>query len=187
MRDTAARGRPQVFLLAAALVASSSALTAQQPTGEAGAEGPAQTAPAPATTPHPEAQRAIDRLRSPFCPGLMLEVCPSPQAAELRDTLQEMARRGASSDSLVTWMLATYGEEWRAVPEARGKGLLAWVLPPLVLLGGIGLITGVLYVHRRSRRREESVEEESPDLSAEERERLEEALRELEASEEPLF
>ncbi len=43
---------------------------------------------------HPEGDAAIDRLRSPFCPGLMLEVCPSPQAKLLRDTLQVMAQSG---------------------------------------------------------------------------------------------
>ena len=51
--------------------------------------------------PHPEGDAAIDGLRSPYCPGMMLETCPSPQAKLLRDSIQQMAWEGASSDSLV--------------------------------------------------------------------------------------
>src|SRR5687767_6561234 len=60
-------------------------------------------------SPHPEALKAIDRVKSPFCPGFMLEVCPSPYAAALRDTLDIMARDGIKADSLVDWALARYG------------------------------------------------------------------------------
>lgn len=142
------------------------------------------TVPQGPTRVHPEAREAIDRLKSPFCPGLMLEVCPSPQAAEMRDSLNALAHRGMESDSLVSMVLDAYGEEWRAMPEARGRGLVAWVMPPLVLLVGlVGLVVGL----RRFTRAAADDVEEGPDISEEERERLEEALHELEAEEEPLF
>lgn len=142
------------------------------------------TVPQGPTRVHPEAREAIDRLKSPFCPGLMLEVCPSPQAAEMRDSLNALAHRGMESDSLVSMVLDAYGEEWRAMPEARGRGLVAWVVPPLVLLVGlVGLVVGL----RRFTRAAADDVEEGPDISEEERERLEEALHELEAEEEPLF
>ncbi|MFO8175522.1 MAG: hypothetical protein R6T96_14640, partial [Longimicrobiales bacterium] len=64
--------------------------------------------------PHPDGEAAIDRLRSPYCPGMMLETCPSPQAKLLRDSLQMLAWEGASTDSLVDWMLANHGDEYRA-------------------------------------------------------------------------
>lgn len=70
------------------------------------------------------------------------------------------------------------------MPEARGRGLVAWVVPPLVLLVGlVGLVVGL----RRFTRAAADDVEEGPDISEEERERLEEALHELEAEEEPLF
>lgn len=130
-------------------------------------------------TPHPEAVEAIGRLRSPFCPGLMLEVCPSPQAAELRDSIQGLAESGVRSDSIVSWMLAEYGQEWRAVPPTEGRGLWAWVMPPLVLVLGIG---GV-FVALRALRGEgegESDGEGGQELSEEEERRLADALREME-------
>ena len=132
---------------------------------------------------HPEALEAIDRLKSPYCPGFMLEVCPSPQAAALRDTIEMMAEAGLRADSIVEWMLATHGEEWRALPPARGRSLIAWIVPPAAVVLGIALVVIVLRRVRRPR-------EEGPpadEVSAEESARLDAAIRELEAEEEPLF
>jgi cytochrome c-type biogenesis protein CcmH len=132
---------------------------------------------------HPEALEAIDRLKSPYCPGFMLEVCPSPQAAALRDTIETMAEAGLRADSIVEWMLATHGEEWRALPPARGRSLIAWIVPPAAVVLGIALVVVVLRRVRRPR-------EEGPlrdEVSAEESARLDAAIRELETEEEPLF
>jgi cytochrome c-type biogenesis protein CcmH len=159
-------------LLAGALAPALSAQSQlEQPPAE---DGPHQ--------PHPEALEAIDRVKSPFCPGFMLEVCPSPYAAALRDTLDMMARQGVDSDSLVEWTLARYGDTLRALPEKRGRSLVAWIVPPLAVVLGIATVVVVL---RRIRRPREGPPPE--DVSPEERERLDEALRELEAEEETAF
>lgn len=135
---------------------------------------------------HPEAARAISRLRSPYCPGLMLEVCPSPQAARLRDSIRVLAEGGMTSAELVEWMLADYGEEYRAVPEPRGAGLLAWLVPPLaLLLGAVGL---AIAIRRLSLRRADRAEEGPPgELSEGDQARIRDALRELETLEEPIL
>ncbi|MDX1566967.1 MAG: cytochrome c-type biogenesis protein CcmH [Longimicrobiales bacterium] len=128
---------------------------------------------------HPEAEEAIGRLRSPWCPGFMLEVCPSPQANAFRDTLRMLAHQGVEADSLVEWALARQGEEWRALPRAEGTGLLAWVIPPVVLILGAGLVVVVL---RRLRKGAEGYRtgEDLPELSEDEERRIQEALRDLE-------
>lgn len=129
--------------------------------------------------PHPEAQEAIGRLKSPFCPGLMLEVCPSPQAGALRDTLQLMAEQGADADSLVAWMLARHGEEYRAVPQTEGGGLLAWVVPPLALVLGGGLV--VLVLGRIRRQGDGRIDADAVrSLTVEDEERLAAALSQME-------
>ncbi|MFW6199469.1 MAG: cytochrome c-type biogenesis protein CcmH [Gemmatimonadota bacterium] len=139
--------------------------------GQQGADGPVPV--------HPEAEEAIGRLRSPWCPGFMLEVCPSPEAAAFRDTLRMLAHDGVAADSLVEWALARQGEEWRALPRAEGTGLLAWVIPPVVLVLGAGLVVVVL---RRLRKRGGGYRtgEELPELSEDEERRIQEALRDLE-------
>jgi len=133
---------------------------------------------------HPQGDAAISRLKSPFCPGLMLEVCAHPDSKLLRDTIQAMAQEGVPSDSLVAWMLGVYGEEYRAVPQARGGGLLAWIMPPLALVGGLLLVVLALRTFRA--RREVSPERTEP-LSEEDEAVLENALEELKAAEEVPF
>ena len=146
----------------------------------------AQEAPAPLgpVQSHPEGDAAISRLRSPYCPGLMLEVCPSLPAKMLRDSLQVMAHGGAPADSIVAWMLSRYGEEYRAVPEARGSGLLAWLVPPLALLGGL---IAVLLALRHFRSGEGEDEGSRRSISEEDESILAEALRELKNAEEVPF
>ena len=135
-------------------------------------------------TQHPEAEKAIAVLKSPYCPGLMLEVCTSLQGAALRDSLQAMAEEGGTADELVDWVIANHGEVYLALPRAEGRGLLAWVVPPAVFLLGLTLVIGSLRVMKRNAGPEE---ENSAELSSAEEKRLASALRQLEEEEEPVF
>lgn len=147
--------------------------------------------------PHPEAEEAIGRLYSPFCPGLMLGVCPSPNATALRDSLQERAFGGETADELVEWTLSRYGREYLALPPGTGWGLWAWILPPLGLLGGGALI--VRFLRRGSELRlaeagaaggaVKGAGDGAPDrvISEEEDARLRAAITEIELSEDPSF
>ena len=129
---------------------------------------------------HPEASDAISKLRSPFCKGFMLEVCTSSDAEELRDSLQAGALAGLSADSLVELMIASYGEEYRALPETSGAGLLAWLVPPLALLLGLSLV--VVALRRLKGPVPAAVETDA--ITEDERGRLDTALAELEEMEE---
>ena len=143
--------------------------------------------------PHPEGRDAISRLYSPFCPGFMLEVCTSQQALALRDSIHGMAYMGYTSDEIVEWMLANHGQQYLAVPGNRGSGLWAWVLPPLALAGGGGLLLWALFRFNPTRAREgaagndEGRQVRPRDPSHEEEERLRAAIREIELSEDPSF
>ena len=112
----------------------------------------------------------------------MLEVCPSPYAAALRDTLDIMAREGIETDSLVEWALGRYGDTLSALPPVRGRSLIAWIVPPAVVILGV---TAVVLALRRMRRPHEGPPPEQ--VSEAERQRLDDALRELKAEEETQF
>lgn len=131
---------------------------------------------------HPEAEEAISKIRSPYCPGLMLEVCPTRSATFLRDSIDERARAGLEADSIIELVVAAHGEEYRAFPKRSGAGLLAWVMPPAALLLGLGVVVLVL---GRLRRAEPADGDGGPAtaLTDEERDRLDEAMAELEAME----
>jgi cytochrome c-type biogenesis protein CcmH len=128
------------------------------------------------------ARRAIGLLRSPYCPGLMLEVCPSEPAEALRDSIRMLAAEGRSSDDLVEWMIAGHGEEWRAVPKRQGAGLWAWLLPPMALLVGAGVVTVRLRAMRGAAAA--NPDPASAELSLEEHAQIASALQELEQMEE---
>ena len=131
---------------------------------------------------HPEAVKAIDQLRSPYCPALMLEVCSSSAGAALRDSLEMLAQSGMKADSIVGWVLANHGDQWLVLPPASGRGLVAWVVPPLAIVFGI---VGVMVVLRRLRKPRPDGSSEA--VSDEGNARLDAALRELEAEEETHF
>jgi cytochrome c-type biogenesis protein CcmH/NrfF len=141
---------------------------------------------ASAQVPAEEAQKtadaAIARLRSPYCPGLMLEVCPSSQAELLRDSIRTAAAQGQSAEQIVDDVLARHGEEWRAVPKRSGVGLLAWLILPMSLVVGGLVLWGRIKV-MRSQGPAPAAAADAP-VSAEERARLDEALREFERAEE---
>lgn len=133
----------------------------------------------------PEAKAAIDRIRSPYCPGMMLEVCTSTGGAMLRDSIQRMAEAGLTSDSIVELVIAEYGEEWRAEPLHEGAGLLAWLLPPAALALGLGTVGVVLA--RRRRLDTPADAPAPPDVSEADAQRLKDALKVLDEEEEPVF
>ena len=97
------------------------------------------------TAVHPEARSAIDGLWSPYCPGMMLEVCPSPGGEMLRDSIDNMARRGLESDSIIELILVEYGEEYRAEPLTEGVGGLAWYIPPAAFIVGV-IVVGIVLI-----------------------------------------
>jgi len=132
---------------------------------------------------HPEAKAAIDRIKSPYCPGMMLEVCTSSGGAMLRDSIQSLAEAGLSADSIVELVIAEYGEEWRAEPLRSGAGLWAWLIPPGILVVGLTLV-GIVLARRQ---REPLVRGPVREVAPEEDARIREALKELDAEEEPVF
>jgi cytochrome c-type biogenesis protein CcmH/NrfF len=135
----------------------------------------------PAEQAQKTADAAIARLRSPYCPGLMLEVCPSSPAELLRDSIRAAAAQGQSAEAIVEDVLARHGEEWRAVPRRSGVGLLAWLILPLALVVGGLVLWGRLKV-MRSQGPAPAVADAA--VSDEERARLDAALREFEQVEE---
>ena len=165
---------------ALALVVLAAAITA----APASAQKPPATGEAMSV--HPEAKKAIDGVWSPYCPGMMLEVCTSEGGAMLRDSAQSWAEQGLGSDSIIERIVAEYGEQYRAEPRRSGAGLLAWTIPPIVLVGGLGIV-GVLLARRRATARNALAGIPCPEMPAVDEARLKAALKELDEEEEPVF
>jgi cytochrome c-type biogenesis protein CcmH/NrfF len=120
----------------------------------------------------------------------MLGICTAAQSAILRDSINDYANAGWSSEELVEWMVGNHGEEYRAVPLRSGWGIWAWVFPPAAILLGLTLV--FLYLRHRVPRGAVPVQVQSGRgaaavVSGEEEARLRSAIREIELDEDPSF
>lgn len=93
-------------------------------------------------------QEVSMEIYSPFCPGKTLAMCPSPNAAEVRMDIQNMARTGMTVDQIKEKVVIQYGEEFRLVdpPLLDNVGLMG------ILFGGMLGAGGVVWMWSRRRK-----------------------------------
>ena len=101
-----------------------------------------------------QANKIFNSLMSPFCPGRLLQDCPSGSAHELKEKVRARLDAGESTDEIQASLVSIYGDEILAAPPFRHFGVWAWLTP------GIFLVVGVLgiLVWIRSRRDQEQIE-----------------------------
>lgn len=105
-----------------------------------------------------------------------LDISTAPSALRMKDTIAEKIQAGWTKGQILDFMEREFGREVLATPPKSGFDLAAWVVPPLLVLGGL---IAIVVVARTSRR--EHGAEQVPDLAditREEAERLERAVAE---------
>jgi cytochrome c-type biogenesis protein CcmH/NrfF len=80
------------------------------------------------------------QLRCPVCQGLSLADSPSELALEMKDVVREQLAAGRTPDEVKAYFVAKYGEWILLEPPRRGVNLLAYALPAIALIGGLGVI-----------------------------------------------
>ena len=126
-----------------------------------------------------DARIIFETVMSPYCPGRTISNCPSPQADELRAVIKEKLASGQTADDVKEELYATFGDDLRTVPRARGFALLAWVVP------GIGFLIGgwaiAVWMGRTRTQRTQTSEPVGVDLDPETQARLDAEMSELES------
>lgn len=90
------------------------------------------------------AQELFGNVMSPYCVARSLRDCPSTAAHELKDKIRARIAAGENPESIVASLEQTYGDKIRAVPAARGFGLVAWLAPlGFLILGGVVIFTWI--------------------------------------------
>ena len=131
-----------------------------QPTESDGDHGVDQSAPpgidgAPTTrtSASPDLERRTSEvaagLRCPVCQGVSVEDSPTDLARQMRATVRDQLAAGRSPDEVRQYFIDRYGEWILLEPRATGFNMLVYVLPWLLVAGGIGVI--VLMVRRWTR------------------------------------
>jgi cytochrome c-type biogenesis protein CcmH len=136
--------------------------------------------PAFAQSPEDLANDISQKVMSPYCPGVTLHDCPSKSALDLRDDIEGYARSGMDEAAIMERLERDFGPSIRAEPSSEGAGVLAWILPFMVVVAG-GAMAWWL-VRRWSARRalmQEDDDAPEPPVSSAERRRLETELGRL--------
>lgn len=85
-----------------------------------------------------------DEVMCPIC-GVSLELATeAPQAQQEREFIRTLIAEGLTKDEIKDRLVAEYGEEVLAVPEAEGFDLAAWLVPgAAILIAGVAILVAV--------------------------------------------
>lgn len=87
-----------------------------------------------------EAQVIFREVMSPFCPGLTLADCPSPNAFTLRGEIEARLAKGEPREAILDELVTKYGTQILADPSDTPIGSVVWGVPfALSALAALGL------------------------------------------------
>lgn len=109
-----------------------------------------------------KAQQVIRNVMSPYCPGLSLEACPSPEANVLRNEIRRVVAAGYGEEEVRTTLVKSYGSAVLGIPPDDGFGKFAWAMPFLALAAAGTLVT--IWLQRRVRKVRDKEVADSPSV-----------------------
>ena len=105
--------------------------------------------------------------------GVPLVIAESPQADRERVYIQQLVNRGLTKDQVKSALVETYTARVLAMPQKKGFGLVAFIVPIAVVLAAlIALAIGLPRWRRRKRNSGDDDATNSPTLSADDAQRL---------------
>lgn len=107
--------------------------------------------PPPAIT-DDQVNAVAKQLYCPVCENVPLDVCPTQACSQWRATIREKLEAGWTTQQVLDYFAAQYGERVLANPSTSGLSVLIWVIPPVAVALGAGLLWFFLYSQRRSQR-----------------------------------
>lgn len=93
------------------------------------------------------------------CVGESVANSEAQFAVTVRDEIRRQARQGRTDDEILSALAESYGEEIRLVPGASGVEALVWILPVVVVAGGVG---GLAVAFGRWRRERHEPDDHAP-------------------------
>ena len=95
-------------------------------------------------TPDQRAYRLDSELMCPVCDGQTIDQSHAQIAEDMKQTVREKIAAGESNQEIRDYFVARYGEVVLASPDASGFNLIVWVMPVLLIGGGILAVFWVL-------------------------------------------
>jgi cytochrome c-type biogenesis protein CcmH len=123
-----------------------------------------------------DADQIFTELMSPFCPGLTLADCPSPNAFDLRGEIRRRLEAGESRQAIERELVTKYGVQILADPSDTPIGRVVWGVPMGVAAAAA---LGLAWFVRRATRVAQVERAVAGGADAETARRLDEELRDL--------
>lgn len=76
------------------------------------------------------------QLYCPVCENIPLDVCPTQACAQWRELIREKLALGWDEGRIKDYFVEQYGARVLATPPAEGLNWLAYLVPPIAILGG---------------------------------------------------
>ncbi|MGI9117715.1 MAG: cytochrome c-type biogenesis protein [Gaiellales bacterium] len=114
-------------------------------------------------------------LMCPTCQS-RLDLSHSPAADRIRAFVERKRAAGWTKEQVKDALVADFGPSVLAAPPASGIGLVAWVVPAVLVLGGVAVVVALTLVWRRRRA---PAEPAAAPLDARLEDRVDAALRDL--------
>ena len=96
-----------------------------------------------------QAQAINKSLMCPVCPSETIDQSQVELAEQMRTIVQEKLAAGESREQILQFFVDRYGESVLAAPPKRGFNLLVWLVPPVALVVGGGVLYAILWAMRR--------------------------------------
>ena len=84
-----------------------------------------------------QVQELAAKLRCPTCRALSVYDSPSGMAQEMRALIRDQLRSGKTPEEVTAYFVERYGEWILLEPTAEGFNWTVWLLPVLLLAGGL--------------------------------------------------
>jgi cytochrome c-type biogenesis protein CcmH len=104
-------------------------------------------------------------LRCPVCQGESIQESPSALAQQMRAVVRDRLRAGQTPDEVRAYFVSRYGEWILLEPTMTGLNLMLYVLPIVLVAGGLVLV--VFLVRRWTRQAPVEPAPVTPDSDAE--------------------
>jgi len=85
-----------------------------------------------------------EQLRCPVCQNESVADSSASIAEQMRLVIRQQLQSGQSEQQVLQYFAAHYGNQILLTPPRQGINLLAWLMPIVAMLAGLGLITLVV-------------------------------------------
>lgn len=89
------------------------------------------------------AEELQKELWCPICQGIRLDVCEQKVCQQMRDMIDEELAAGKSKEEVKAEFIELYGPVVLGEPPREGFNVLAWIVPILLVVGGL-ILAGFL-------------------------------------------